>query len=109
MGNESRILLQVSGRLVMLRVGESPGMEGNEEEGMHDQTHGIIELLGLRKGAMAALVCQNPDTGEDETLDGGVCNPGCESKVDIGQERNVGNGEVDQGGEVEVIANDVCH
>lgn len=58
---------------------------------------------------MAALVGEDPDTGENETLDGGVGCPGCESKVRVGEERDVGYSEVDEGCEVEVIADDVGH
>ncbi len=76
---------------------------------MHDQSHGIVQLLGLGEGAMAAFVGENPDAGEDESLDGGVCNPRGESEVDVREERDEGDGEVDQGGEVEVIADDVGH
>ena len=58
---------------------------------------------------MAALVCEDPDTGEYEALHGGVCNPCCESEVDAGEERDVGDCEVDQDGEIEVIADNICH
>lgn len=76
---------------------------------MHDQAHGVVELLVLGESTMAALVCQNPDTGEDEALDGGVCSPGRESKVDIWEQGDVCHGEVDKGREVEIIADNVCH
>lgn len=109
MGNECGIPIEVSSRLVVLGMGESPGMEGNEKKRMHDETHRVIELLRFGEGTMPALVCQNPDTGENEPLNSGVCDPGCESKVGIGKERNVGDCEVDQGGEVEVVADHICH
>lgn len=95
MGNKRGVLVEISSRLVVLAVRKTPGMEGNEEEGMHDQAHGVVELLGLGECAVAALVRQDPNTSEDEALHSGVCNPGCESKVDIREERDVGDGEVD--------------
>ena len=76
---------------------------------MHDQSHGPIELLALGEGTMPAFVCQDPDTGKDESLDGSVSYPSCESSVDIGDEGDIGDGEVDQGRNVEEIADDVCH
>jgi len=57
---------------------------------------------------VAALVGEDPDAGEDEALHGGVCNPCCESKVGVGEERDVGDCEVDKDGEVEVVADDIC-
>ena len=76
---------------------------------MHDETHGVIEHLVLRKGTMAALVCQDPDTGEDEALHGGVGYPGCEPQVWVGEERDVGDGEVHEGCAVEVVADNIGH
>ena len=107
--NERGVLVNVSSCLVVLGVGNAPGMERDEEERMHDQAHGVVELLVLGESTMAALVCQNPDAGKDEALDGGVCSPGCESKVDIWEQGDVCHGEVDEGREVEVIADNVCH
>lgn len=94
---------------MMLAVGDSPGVEGNEEEGVHDQSHGPVQLLALGESSMSTFVCQNPDTGEDETLNGGVGNPGSEAEVWVGEEWNVGDGEVDEGREVEEVADDVGH
>lgn len=107
--HERGVLVDVASRLVVLGVGDAPGMERDEEERVHDQAHGVIELLVLGESTVAALVCQNPDTGEDEALDGGVCNPGRESKVDIGEERDICHGKVDECREVEVVADNVCH
>lgn len=92
----------------MLTVRESPAVERNKQERMHDQPHSPIELLVLRESAMSTLVRKNPDTSKDETLDNGVGSPCCESKIWVWEERDVGC-EVDESGEVEVIADDVCH
>lgn len=58
---------------------------------------------------MTALVCQDPDTGENEALHSCVGNPGGKTEVDVGDERDEGNGEVDENGEVEVVADYICH
>lgn len=76
---------------------------------MHDQSHGPIEVLVLGESAVAAFVGENPDAGEDEALDGGICYPGCEAKILIGEEMDVVYGQVDEGGCVEGIAYDVGH
>lgn len=107
--HERSVLVDVASRLVVLGVGDAPGMEWDQEERVHDQAHGVIELLVLGESTVSALVCQDPDAGEDETLDGGVCNPGRESKVDIGEERDIRHGEVDEGRQVAVVADHVCH
>lgn len=76
---------------------------------MHDQTHGPIELLRFGEGPMATLVCQNPDTGEDETLYCRIRNPCEESKVRVGEERDVCGRKIDQGGGVAEVSDNVCH
>ncbi len=95
MRDERGVLFDVASRLVVLGVSDAPGMERHEEERVHDQAHGVIELLVLGEAAVAALVCQDPDAGEDEALDGGVRNPGGESKIDVGEERDECDCEVD--------------
>ena len=93
----------------MLRVGNSPGVEWHKQERMHDQSHSPVQLLVLAECSMSALVCQNPNAGENEALNGGIRNPGCKSEVWVGEEGNIGNGEVDKSRDVKVIADDICH
>jgi len=93
----------------MLRVRETPAVEGNKQERVHDKTHGVVEVFRLGEGAVAALVCEDPDAGEDEALHGGVGCPGGEAEVGVGEEGDVGHGQVDEDGEVEVVADDVGH
>jgi hypothetical protein len=108
-GHESSVLLDITRGLVVLRVGETPRVEGNQQEGVHDQAHCIVQLLGFREGTVATFVSQNPDTGEDEPLDRGVGHPGGETEVNIGDHRDEGDGEVDEYREVEVVTDYVCH
>ena len=109
MRDESRVLVDVAGGFVVLGVGKSPRVERDEEEGVHDKTHRPIQSLVLRERAVATLVCEDPDTGEDKTLNSGVCRPCRESKIGVREERDEGDGEVDQHGEVAIIADDVGH
>ncbi|PBP27062.1 hypothetical protein BUE80_DR001978, partial [Diplocarpon rosae] len=81
MRHERRVLLHVSRRLVVLAVAQSPRVEGHQQEGVHDEAHGVVEVLVLGEGAVAALVGQDPDAGEDEALHGGVGHPGGEAQL----------------------------
>jgi hypothetical protein len=94
---------------MVLRVADAPAVKGYEEEGVHDQAHCPVEFLGFGESAVATFVCEDPDAGEDEALHCGVGGPGCESEVRVGEEWDVGDGKVDEGAEVEVIAYDVGH
>lgn len=76
---------------------------------MHDQPHCIVQLLGLGESAVAALVCQDPDTGEDEALHRRVGDPGGEAQVGVGEERDESNGEVDENRDIEVVTDYICH
>ncbi len=40
--NESGVFFEIAGRFVVLRVGDFPGMEGDEEEGMHEEAHYVV-------------------------------------------------------------------
>lgn len=106
--HESSILVDVASSLVVGAVADAPAVEGNEEEGVHDQAHDIVEALVLAEGTVSALVCQNPDTGEDEALEDRVGCPGGPTRVDVGDVLDVGGG-VAEGGHVEVVANHVGH
>lgn len=106
--HESSILVDVSGSLVVSAVADSPAVEGDEEEGVHNQAHDVVEALVLAESTVSALVCQNPDTGEDEALDDGVGCPGGPTRVGVGDVLDVGGG-VAEGGHVEVVANHVGH
>lgn len=72
MRNESRIFVHISRRLVMLGMGDTPRMEWHKQEGMHQQSHSVIDVFGFGKGTVATFVCENPDAGEDETGEDGV-------------------------------------
>ena len=109
MRNERSILLNISSRLVMLRVRDAPRVEGHEEERVHDQAHCPIQLLGLGEGAVSALVRKDPDAGEDEALHGRVRSPCQESEIGTGELRDEREREDDKDGGVEVVSHDVGH
>ena len=106
--DESGILLDVAGGLVVGGVGDLPGVKWHQEERVHDQSHDVVELAGLGESTVAALVGENPDTGENESLEDGVASPGNAASVHVGDVGDVGGG-VGEDGDVEVIADDVGH
>ena len=109
MWHKHRIALQIPRRFMMLAVAQAPAVEGNEEEGMHDQSHDPVQLLALGESAVTALVSEDPDAGEDHALGGGVGEPREETQWEGGDGGDVGDGEVDEGAHVEEIADDVGH
>ncbi len=106
--DKSGILLDVTGGLVVGGVGDLPGVEWHEEERVHDHSHNSVKLQGFGEGSMAALVGENPDAGEDESLEDGVCCPGDAAGVLVWDVLDVGGG-VREDGDVEVVANNVGH
>jgi hypothetical protein len=108
MRHESSILINIPRSLVVSTVADSPAVERDEEEGVHDKTHDVVEFLVLAESAVSALVCQDPDPGEHESLDHGVGGPGDAARVGVGDVLDVGGG-VGEGGEVEVVAHHVGH
>ncbi|CAG8960711.1 hypothetical protein HYFRA_00013481 [Hymenoscyphus fraxineus] len=107
--HECSILLHISRSLVVLRVRESPGMERNQEEGVHDQSHGIIQHLVSAKGTVSTFMCQNPDTCKDATSRKSICRPSSETEVCRGKHWDVGEGDVAEGSPIEKVAHDVGH
>lgn len=108
MWDKSGILLDVAGGLVVGGVRDLPGVEWHQEERVHEQSHDVVELAGLGECTVAALVGENPDTGEDESLEDGVASPGNAASVHVWNVRNVSGG-VGEDGDVEVVADNVCH
>lgn len=58
---------------------------------------------------MSTLMCQDPNPSEHESLHGCVCYPAESSQVWVREVGNVGLCEVDEGGGVEEVADDVGH
>ena len=56
MGHESRVFLDIPRGFVMGRVRDLPRVEGHEQERVHYEAHGVVELLVFREAAVAAFV-----------------------------------------------------
>jgi hypothetical protein len=55
--NESGILLEVSGRLVMCAVSDLPAVIWDEQERVHDQAQDIVEPDAFGESTVSTLVC----------------------------------------------------
>ena len=106
--DESGILLDVSGRLVVSGVRDLPGVEWHQEERVHDQSHDVVELAGLGESTVTALMGENPDTGENESLKDGVASPSDAASVHVWNVGDVGGG-VGEDGNVEIVADNISH
>lgn len=106
--DESGILLDVSGSLVVGRVGDLPGVEWDQEERVHDHSHDVVESDRLGESAVTALVGQNPDAGEDEALEDRVTCPCNATSELVWNVLDVGGG-IGEDGDVEVVTDNVCH
>lgn len=106
--HERSVLVDVAGGLVVGAVAEAPAVEGNEEEGVHNQAHDVIETLALAECAVTALMRQNPYSREHEALDDRVGGPGNSARIGIRDVLNEG-GCVAEDAEVEVVSHNVGH
>lgn len=66
-GNEDFFSSHVSGRGVVLGVGDSPRVVRNEDEGVKNESNGVVERFRSRECLVTAFVGDNPDPGEVET------------------------------------------
>lgn len=76
LGNEDHVLLQVSGGVVVLSVGNLPGEVGNQQRAVKDPSNGVVENLGLREGLVTTLVSENPDSSSEKSLGESIDSPG---------------------------------
>lgn len=76
---------------------------------MHDKTHGPVKLLAAGECAVTTFVRENPDSGEDQTLEKGVRAPGEESQGGVGEHGDECDRKVYQHTDVEVVAHNVGH
>lgn len=109
LGDESHVLLHVAGVVVVTVVAVLPAEVGDEQGGMHDPAHHVVELAVHGESAMAALVSQNPDTGADEALDVTVDHPGGGTQPVVLDLRNVGQGKVAKSKSLSIVTNDIGH
>jgi hypothetical protein len=65
---EYHISLHMSSGLVVLAMGNFPGEIWDQQHGMANPTHCIVELFAGRERLMSALMRQNPQTGTEKTL-----------------------------------------
>lgn len=76
LGYKSHVFLHVPSETVVTVVAVLPREVRHEQRRVHEPAHEVVEPLVNGEGTVAALVSQNPNTGEDETLDVTVGDPG---------------------------------
>lgn len=81
-GEEDHVALHVAGGGVMLVVGDFPAEVGDQQGGVEEPAGDVVDEAGVGKGAVAALVGNNPEAGAEEALHDGVDGP--ESAADGG-------------------------
>lgn len=108
-GHKDHVALHVAGGLVVLAVGILPGEVGDEQGRVKNPASDVVDEVGIREGAVSALVGNDPETSAKETLEEGVDSPESTADPDVG---DVLGGHVvvvdgKGGGEVEHVAEDV--
>lgn len=107
--DEDHVALHVAGGLVMLGVGNLPRVVWDKESRVHPPSHEIVDGLGRRKGTVAALVGENPETSSDQSLNKSVGGVSDKSQFLGWDERNVGVCNVKEGEDIKDIASNVAH
>jgi len=75
LGNVHLVTLHGSVVGVVAMVGDPPGKVRSPQEGVSDEAEDVIDNFVVREGTVTALMSDNPDTGEDETLEPPVNTP----------------------------------
>jgi len=106
--HEGRVLLDVARGLVVRAVRDLPAVVRHQQERVQEQAHDVVELAALAERPVPALVRQDPDPREHEALDHRVGRPCDAAGVLVRDVLDVGR-DVDEDGDVEVVAEDVGH
>lgn len=109
LGDKGHVLLHVAGEVVVAVVAVLPAEVGHEQGRVHDPAHDIVELAVHGKGAVAALVGQDPDAGADEALDVAIDHPGGGAQPRVLDLGDVGEGKVAQAESLGVVTHHVGH
>lgn len=75
LGDKDLVASHVTGRSVMLGVGDAPRVVRNEERRVDDPADCVVEGLGLAEGLMTAFVGNDPETGARQTSGKGIGEP----------------------------------
>lgn len=108
-GHEDHVALEVSGGLVVGRVGQLPRVVRDEESRVEEPARDVVDGPRGGEGLVTALVGEDPDAGAEEALEHGVQRP----KTSAGGRRGDVLGghivveDVKRRGEAEQVAGDV--
>ena len=74
-GEEDHVALHVARGLMVFAMGYFPGEIGDEERGVKDPAHSVVEGFGGREGLVPAFVGEDPETGGEDALEEAVERP----------------------------------
>jgi len=72
---EHHIPLEVAGGFVVLAVADLPAEVRDQQRRVAEPSYGVVQGLARRERLVAALMCQNPQTGTDTALNESVARP----------------------------------
>lgn len=107
--HKRHVLLHVAGEAMVAMVAELPAKVRDQEEGVANPPHDVVEPRVPREGAVAALVRQDPDARADETLEVAVQSPGAVAERGGGDQGDVLPGEVAEAKGHGEVADEVGH
>lgn len=107
LGYKDSVTLKVAGRLVVLRVGDSPGVVRDEKSRVEDPADNVVDGLGVRKGTVATFVGQNPAASAKETVKEAVDGPSNDTSREPRDEVDILVGEVGEKTNEKDVAEDV--
>lgn len=87
--HKNNLALEITGGLVMMRVSNSPAVVWNHEEGMQQQAKSVVNSFGFAESAMAAFVCENPDSCHDQPGQEGAAGVGQDTQSRVTEEGNI--------------------
>lgn len=75
LGHKDHVTLDVTGRLVVFAVRDLPRKVWNQQGGMADPAHGVVQHLGWGERLMSTFVRQHPQPSTKEALHKGIHAP----------------------------------
>lgn len=78
-GHKHHVAGHVSSGFVMFAMGDLPRKVGNEQKGVAEPSHGVVEDLAGGERLMTTFVGKNPQASADQTVDDGIQEPQCRS------------------------------
>jgi hypothetical protein len=82
--DKDHVTLHVASGLMVLGVGDLPAKVGDEEGRVEEPAGNVVDEARVGKGAVAALVGNDPEAGGEQTLEDGIDGPKSTSSQSVG-------------------------